>query len=197
MSGNVSTAARAIASAGTAVPPVSSVSGAAITSIGQAEHDAHPVALSRAALAVLFVGAFLTALDFFSVNHPMYGAMPPAASQAFKDFGLSAFVAAVGLDSGVQALLTLKESGVTLLLLGIFITLFPMILSMLFARYVHSYRNAALLAGAMAGSRGASPAFGQVLDKSESPVATVPFAVTYALGSVLLALLGPVLIELA
>ena len=100
--------------------------------------------------------------------------MPPAASQAFKDFGLSTFVAAVGLDSGVQALLTVKESGITLLLLGIFVTLFPMILSMLFARYVLGYRNAALLAGAMAGSRGASPAFGQVTDKSESSVATVP-----------------------
>ncbi|MDR7009964.1 aspartate-alanine antiporter [Paraburkholderia strydomiana] len=130
-------------------------------------------------------------------RRPMYGAMPPAAAQAFKDFGLSAFVAAVGLDSGVQALLTVKESGMTLLLLGVFVTLFPMILSMLFARYILRYRNAALLAGALAGSRGASPAFGQVIDKSESPVATVPFAVTYALGSVLLALLGPVLIELA
>ncbi|WP_109477202.1 aspartate-alanine antiporter [Paraburkholderia sp. C35] len=130
-------------------------------------------------------------------RHPMYGALPPAASQAFKDFGLSAFVAAVGLDSGVQALLTVKESGITLFALGIFVTFFPMLLSMLFARYVLGYRNAALLAGALAGSRGATPAFGQVLDKSESSVATVPFAVTYALGSVLLALLGPVLIELA
>lgn len=80
----------------------------------------------------------------------------------------------------------------TLLLLGIFVTLFPMILSMLFARYVLGYRNAALLAGAVAGSRGASPAFDQVIDKSESSVATVPFAVTYALGAVLLALLGPI-----
>ncbi|MDR5824984.1 TrkA C-terminal domain-containing protein [Caballeronia sp. LZ043] len=144
-------------------------------------------------------GCLIAGLLFGSMRgkHPMYGAMPPAASQAFKDFGLSTFVAAVGLDSGVQALLTVKESGITLLLLGFFVTLFPMILSMLFARYVLGYRNAALLAGAMAGSRGASPAFGQVIDKSESSVATVPFAVTYALGSVLLALLGPVLIELA
>ncbi len=130
-------------------------------------------------------------------KHPMYGAMPPAASQAFKDFGLSAFVAAVGLDSGIEALLTVKESGATLLLLGVFVTFFPMVLSMLFARYVLGYRNASLLAGALAGSRGASPAFGQVLEKSESSAPTVPFAVTYALGCVLLALLGPVLIELA
>jgi len=144
-------------------------------------------------------GCLIAGLVFgwLRARHPVYGAMPPAASQAFKDFGLAAFVASVGLDSGVQALLTIKESGVTLLLLGIFVTLFPMILSMLFARYVLGYRNAALLAGALAGSRGASPAFGQVIEKSESPVATVPFAITYALGSVLLALLGPILVELA
>jgi putative transport protein len=144
-------------------------------------------------------GCLIAGLVFgwLRARHPVYGAMPPAASQAFKDFGLAAFVASVGLDSGVQALLTIKESGITLLLLGIFVTLFPMILSMLFARYVLGYRNAALLAGALAGSRGASPAFGQVIDKSESPVATVPFAITYALGSVLLALLGPILVELA
>jgi EmrB/QacA subfamily drug resistance transporter len=44
------------------------MNGAAITPTGQAENGARPVALSRAGLAVLFVGAFLTALDFFIVN---------------------------------------------------------------------------------------------------------------------------------
>jgi putative transport protein len=48
----------------------------------------------------------------------------------------------------------------------------------------------------LAGSRGANPAFGQVLERAESAVPTVPFAVTYAIASVLLALLGPLLIEL-
>jgi putative transport protein len=43
-------------------------------------------------------------------KYPMYGAMPSAASQMLKDFGLSAFVAAVGLNSGMQALLTIRQS---------------------------------------------------------------------------------------
>jgi putative transport protein len=129
-------------------------------------------------------------------KYPMYGAMPSAASQMLKDFGLSAFVAAVGLNSGMQALLTIRQSGVTILLLGIFVALFPLLLTMLFGRYVLRYNNSALLAGALAGSRAANPAFGQVLEKSESGVPTVPFAVTYAIASVLLALLGPLLVEL-
>ena len=52
-------------------------------------------------------------------KHPMYGAMPSAASQLLKDFGLAAFVAVVGLNSGLQAVVTVKQSGMTIFLLGV------------------------------------------------------------------------------
>ncbi|BAN22310.1 aspartate-alanine antiporter [Caballeronia insecticola] len=129
-------------------------------------------------------------------KHPMYGVMPPAASQLLKDFGLAAFVAVVGLNSGLQAVVTVKQSGLTIFLLGAFVTLFPLVLTMLFGRYVLRYDNAALLAGALTGSRSANPAFGGVLDKAESAVPTVPFAITYALANVLLTLLGPLVVGL-
>ncbi|SAK74061.1 Aspartate/alanine antiporter [Caballeronia fortuita] len=129
-------------------------------------------------------------------KHPMYGVMPPAASQLLKDFGLAAFVAVVGLNSGLQAVATVKQSGLTIFLLGVFVTLFPLVLTMLFGRYVLRYDNAALLAGALTGSRSANPAFGGVLDKAESAVPTVPFAITYALANVLLTLLGPLVVGL-
>jgi len=129
-------------------------------------------------------------------KHPMYGVMPPAASQLLKDFGLAAFVAVVGLNSGLQAVVTVKQSGLTIFLLGVFVTLVPLLLTMLFGRYVLRYNNAALLAGALSGSRSANPAFGGVLDKAESAVPTVPFAITYALANVLLTLLGPLVVGL-
>jgi putative transport protein len=130
-------------------------------------------------------------------KHPMYGVMPPAASQWLKDFGLAAFVAVVGLNSGLQAVVTVKQSGVTLFLLGVFVTLFPLLLTMLFGRYVLRYDNAAIFAGALSGSRSANPAFGGVLDRAESAVPTAAFAVTYALANVLLTLLGPLVVGLA
>jgi putative transport protein len=99
-------------------------------------------------------------------KHPMYGVMPSAASQLLKDFGLAAFVAVVGLNSGLQAVVTVKQSGMTIFLLGVVVTLLPLLLTMLFGRYVLRYNNAALLAGALSGSRSANPAFGGVLDKS-------------------------------
>ncbi|WP_244814268.1 aspartate-alanine antiporter [Caballeronia sp. Lep1P3] len=129
-------------------------------------------------------------------KHPMYGVMPPAASQLLKDFGLAAFVAVVGLNSGLQAVVTVKESGLSLFLLGVFVTLFPLLLTMLFGRYVLRYDNAAVFAGALSGSRSANPAFGGVLEKAGSPVPTAAFAVTYALANVLLTLLGPLVVGL-
>jgi putative transport protein len=129
-------------------------------------------------------------------KHPMYGVMPSAASQLMKDFGLAAFVAAVGLNSGLAAVVTVKNSGLTIFLLGAVVTILPLVLTMLFGRYVLGYTNAALLAGALTGSRSANPAFGGVLDKAESAVPTVPFAITYALANVLLTLLGPLVVGL-
>jgi putative transport protein len=130
-------------------------------------------------------------------KHPMYGVMPPAASQLLKDFGLAAFVAVVGLNSGLQAVVTIKQSGITIFLLGVVVTMVPLLLTMLFGRYVLKYNNAAILAGALSGSRSANPAFGGVLDKAESAVPTVPFAITYAIANVLLTLLGPLVVGLA
>ncbi|MBN3753832.1 aspartate-alanine antiporter [Paraburkholderia sp. Tr-20389] len=129
-------------------------------------------------------------------KHPMYGVMPPAASRLLQDFGLAAFVAVVGLNSGLQAVTTVKQLGLTIFLLGVLVTILPLILTMLFGRYVLRYDNAAILAGALSGSRSANPAFGGVLDKAESAVPTVPFAITYAIANVLLTLLGPLVVGL-
>jgi putative transport protein len=146
----------------------------------------------------LLIGCLLAGLLFgwMRGKHPMYGAMPAAASQLLKDFGLAAFVAVVGLNSGLQAVVTVKQSGMTIFLLGVFVTLFPLLLTMLFGRYVLGYKNAAILAGALSGSRSANPAFGGVLDKAESAVPTVPFAITYAIANVALTLLGPLVVGL-
>jgi AspT/YidE/YbjL antiporter-like protein len=143
-------------------------------------------------------GALLSGLVFgwARSKHPMHGAMPTAACQLLKDFGLAAFVAIVGINSGLQAVDTLRQSGLTIFLLGAVVTLLPLFLTMLFGRYVLRYDNAALLAGALSGSRSANPAFGGILDKAESPVPTVPFAITYALANVLLTLLGPLVVGL-
>lgn len=125
------------------------------------------------------------------------GDVPLAASQLLKDLGLAGFVAAVGLQSGLQAIQTIKESGLSLFMIGVVVTLVPLLLSMLFARYVLRYNNVAVMAGALSGSRSANPAFGAILDKAGNSIPTVPFAITYALANVFLTLLGPLIVGLA
>ena len=143
-------------------------------------------------------GALLSGLVFgwFRSRDQLHGNMPLAASQLLKDLGLAGFVAAVGLQSGLQAIQTVKDSGLSLFLIGVVVTLVPLILTMLFGRYVLRYNNVAAFTGALSGARSANPAFGAVLDKAGNSIPTVPFAITYALANVFLTLLGPVIVGL-
>lgn len=144
-------------------------------------------------------GALLSGLLFgwLRTRHQSVGNMPTAAVQLLKDLGLAGFVAAVGLQSGLQAIDTIRSSGLSLFMIGVVVTLVPLILSMLFGRYVLRYDNAAVFAGALSGARSANPAFGGVLDKAGNSVPTVPFAITYALANVFLTLLGPLVVAFA
>ncbi|EON12968.1 MULTISPECIES: aspartate-alanine antiporter [Pandoraea] len=143
-------------------------------------------------------GALLSGLIFgwLRGKHPTFGAMPLAASSLLKELGLAAFVTCVGLSAGAQAWQTLQQSGVSIFVAGVIVTIVPLLLTYLFGRYVLRYDNVAILAGALSGSRSANPAFGEVLDKAESNVPTVPFAITYAIANVLLTLLGPLVVSL-
>jgi len=144
-------------------------------------------------------GALLAGLIFgwWRGKHQTFGNLPPGAVQILKDLGLAGFVAVVGLQSGLQAVTTIREQGVTIFLVGVIVTIVPLLLTMLIGIYVLRYNNAAIFAGALSGSRSANPAFGEVLDKAGNSVPTVPFAITYALANVLLTLLGPLVIAFA
>ena len=144
-------------------------------------------------------GALLAGLVFgwLRGKHPTFGAMPLAASSLLKELGLATFVTCVGLSAGAQAWQTLQQSGVSIFIAGVIVTIVPLLLTYLFGRYVLRYDNVAILAGALSGSRSANPAFGEILDKSESNIPTVPFAITYAIANVLLTLLGPLVVSLA
>ncbi len=143
-------------------------------------------------------GALLAGLVFgwLRGKHPTFGAMPAAASSLLKELGLATFVTCVGLSAGAQAWQTLQQSGISIFVAGVIVTIVPLLLTYAFGRYVLRYDNVAILAGALSGSRSANPAFGEVLDKAESNVPTVPFAITYAIANVLLTLLGPLVVSL-
>lgn len=143
-------------------------------------------------------GALLSGLLFgwFRSRRQSFGYMPSGAVQILKDLGLAAFVVVVGISSGLQAVQTVESQGVKILLIGVVVTILPLVLTMLFGRYVLRYDNTAVFAGALSGTRSANPAFGEILDKAENTIPTVPFAITYALANVFLTLLGPLVVAL-
>jgi AspT/YidE/YbjL antiporter-like protein len=144
-------------------------------------------------------GVLLSGLLFgwFKSKRPQIGGtLPSPASELLKDFGLAGFVAVVGINSGLRAITTIKTSGLSIFVGGLFVTLVPLFFTMLIGRYLLGYKNAAVFAGALTGARSANPAFGQILSLSGNSVPTVPFAVTYALANVFLTLLGPIIVAI-
>ena len=144
-------------------------------------------------------GALLAGLLFgwWRSRKHTFGNMPTAASTLLRDRGLAGFVALVGLQSGQQAVTTVMQQGLTLFLLGVVVTIVPLLIAMLFGKYVLRYDNVAVFAGSLSGARSANPAFGEILDKAGNSIPTAPFAITYALANVFLTLLGPLVIAFA
>ncbi|WP_426232433.1 aspartate-alanine antiporter [Pararhizobium sp. DWP3-4] len=141
-------------------------------------------------------GALLAGLAFgwYRSRNMALGNMPTAASTLLRDLGLAGFVAVVGLQSGQQAVHTIAANGISIFLIGVVVTILPLIITMLVGRYILHYDNTAIFAGALSGSRSANPAFGEILDKAGNTVPTTPFAITYALANVFLTLLGPLVV---
>lgn len=143
-------------------------------------------------------GALLSGLLFgwFRSRHMNIGELPDSAAQILKDIGLAGFVVVVGLDSGRLAIQTIMQHGISIFVIGLVVTIVPLMITLLIGKYILKYDNAAILAGALAGSRSANPAFGEVLNKAGNSVPTVSFAITYALANVFLTLLGPLVVAL-
>lgn len=143
-------------------------------------------------------GALLAGLIFgwFHTKRANWGSLPDGAARLLRDLGLAGFVAVVGLNYGLEAITTIKAQGFDIFVAGLLVTLIPLFLAMLFGRYFLHYDNAAVFAGALSGSRSANPAFGEVLNKADNSVPTLPFTITYALANVFLTLLGPLIVAL-
>lgn len=143
-------------------------------------------------------GALLSGLAFgwYRARHPKMGNLPSSASQLLKDLGLAGFVVIVGLNSGLQAITTIEQQGLTIFMIGVAVTILPLLMAMVLGKYLLGYKNSAVLAGALSGARSANPAFGQVLSVAGNSVPTIPFAITYSLANVFLTLLGPFIVAL-
>jgi len=128
--------------------------------------------------------------------HPRFAALPIGASTFLRDFGLAAFVGIVGISAGPQALVAIEQHGISLLFLGVGVTLIPQIVTFFFSYYILRIQNPIEALACLAGGRSANPALAALLEKTGNATPVVAFTVTYAVANVFLTLWGPVIIGL-
>jgi putative transport protein len=118
---------------------------------------------------------------------PTLAALPEPVLRVFDSIGLTGFLAVVGINAGPGFISSLATSGVPLVLAGVLVCLLPNVVTILVGRYL-------LRLGICAGA-GTSPAgLAAVQDKARSKVPTLGYGVSYAVGNLLLALWGSVVV---
>ncbi|ANO35170.1 aspartate-alanine antiporter [Vibrio breoganii] len=127
-------------------------------------------------------------------RNPHVAQFPTSAAAFIRDFGLAAFVGIVGLEAGPQAVDTIKEHGMSLLFLGMAVTIIPQIISFFFSYYVLRIKNPIEALGCVTGGRSANPAFAALMEKTGNATPVFTFTVTYAVANVLLTLWGPIIV---
>ena len=126
-------------------------------------------------------------------RRPTMGAMPPAAQQTLSDLGLGGFIAAIGLANGHAAWTAIQAHGLLLVGMGLVVTLVPLIIATLFAHRV-LHMNPVIICGALAGAMTVDAAVTGACDVAESQTPVLGVAVPYAIGNVVLTVLGPIIV---
>lgn len=126
-------------------------------------------------------------------RRPTMGALPPAAQQTLSDLGLGGFIAAIGLGNGAAAWAAIQAHGLLLVGMGLVITLVPLIVATLFAHHVLRM-NPVITCGALAGAMTVDAAVTGACEVAESQTPVLGVAVPYAVGNVVLTVLGPIIV---
>jgi aspartate-alanine antiporter len=126
-------------------------------------------------------------------RRPTMGALPPAAQQTLSDLGLGGFIAAIGLGNGAAAWAAIQAHGLLLVGMGLVITLVPLTIATLFAYYMLRM-NPVITCGALAGAMTVDAAVTGACEVAESQTPVLGVAVPYAVGNVVLTVLGPIIV---
>jgi putative transport protein len=141
-------------------------------------------------------GVLISGLTFgwLRSKHPTFGQIPSSAQWIFTDFGLNLFVACIGLSVGSSVIYDLEMMGPTIIIAGAIVTLTPMIVGLLFGKFVLKL-NPLLLFAALSGAETMTPVLMSLKEESESSVATLGYTIPFAFANVFLTVLGAVIVN--
>ncbi len=145
----------------------------------------------------VFVGALLMGLfaGWLCTMNRRLGPFPGPALWLFENLGLTAFLALVGIEAGPDFVRGLLESGPALIAAGILITSLPHIVTILVGKHLFKLHPGILL-GVCCGAGTSAPALAAVEEVADSKVPALGYGVGCALGNVILALWGTVVVLL-
>jgi putative transport protein len=140
-------------------------------------------------------GALIMGLVFGWLRsvRPTFGRIPEAALWVFDTVGLAVFIGIVGLSAGPSFVSGIKETGPSLLFVGLVVAVTPHIAALFFGRYVLKM-NPVLLFGACAGAGTVTAALRGIQDEAGSKLPVLGYTVPYAIGNILLTAWGPVIV---
>ena len=142
-------------------------------------------------------GALLTGLvcGWLRSRRPTVGSFPPAAQQTLSDLGLGGFIAAIGLANGPAALAAIQAHGLLLLGMGVVVTIVPLTVATIVAHRI-LHMNPIIICGGLAGAMTVDAAITGACERADSQTPVLGVAVPYAVGNVLLTVLGPVIVAI-
>jgi putative transport protein len=130
-----------------------------------------------------------------SVKPGMFGRVPGPTLWIFESIGLTGFVAVVGLNAGPDFVQGLKSSGLSLVAAGAITITASLLIGVMLGKWLFKMHPGVLL-GVCAGGCTATPALAAVQEAARSAVPSIGYGVAYAVGNVLLAIWGTVIVAL-
>lgn len=135
-------------------------------------------------------------LGHFGKIGPIVGYMPRATRVLVMELGLMLFLAGAGVKGGEKLVETLAAHGITMFLVGVGITLLPMLLGYFIARrFLNMSLPEAL--GGICGSMTSTPALGAITAKTDKQAPVIAYSTAYPAALILMTVLAKLLISLS
>ena len=140
-------------------------------------------------------GCLIAGLVFgwLRARRPTFGQLPAPAALYLKDFGLSVFVACIGLATGPEALKQIAHYGAVLPIAGVAVSVVPGVFALYYGKYVLKM-HPVLLCGALCGRQASTPALNAVTLAAGNNAPVLGYTVPYTIANILLTLAGPIVV---
>ena len=134
-------------------------------------------------------------LGHFGKIGPIQGYMPRPGRVLVMELALMLFLAGAGVAGGEKLLETLVQEGISLFLIGVGITMVPLIIGYILAAKIMKMPLAEAL-GAICGSSTSTPALGAITAKTDRQEPVIAYATAYPAALIIMTALAKLLIEL-